>query len=286
MTIRATDDPIARYYELHPDEWEEDNDVSNATAHTRLMLYLTSVLTYYYKKQDWFIIPELVMQHINWPLEKPVTPDLAVFLGTIVPLEVNMSSWVIGRPDRPAPDVVFEIASESTWDEDISRKPHSYALLGAAEYYTYDPYTPQVWKPADRRLRGWHNAGGHMFEVLPNPDGSIWSPKLRSYLMPDDKLLRLLDIDRVRRVSEWEAAEAAVREAQQAKRQARIAAKRLREAEESELQAILRANSESVARAEAERLVTESEAARAEAERKAEARAAKLRELGIDPDDL
>ena len=265
MTIHATDSPIERYYQLHPDEWEEDRNNFHSTFYSGLKLYLFSVLSQYLGDKGWFVVFLTPLRRVDWPESETVTPDIALFLGTELPDGVSISSWVVGQSDRPAPDVVFEIASKTTWEENVLRKPRKYGRLGVAEYYTYDPYTAQVWKPDDRRLRGWHNMGGQMVEITANSDGSMWSPKLNSRLVPDTNMLRLTNINGAAHVSAEEAADTATDVAERA-------VLRLRAAEESEIQAIMVASAERIARAEAEC--------------KAEARAAKLRELGIDPDNL
>jgi hypothetical protein len=43
--------------------------------------------------------------------------------------------WEAGKP----PDWVLEIASESTWREDVYRKPAVYARIGVPEYWRFDP---------------------------------------------------------------------------------------------------------------------------------------------------
>nr|MCU0490277.1 Uma2 family endonuclease [Chloroflexaceae bacterium] len=65
--------------------------------------------------------------------------------------------------------MVFEICSDTTWDDDLNKKPTKYAALGVREYYRYDPYEPPYLPAACGRLRGWHLVGG---VLVPQPLGS------------------------------------------------------------------------------------------------------------------
>jgi hypothetical protein len=87
------------------------------------------------------------------------------------------------------------------------------------------------------------------------PDGSLWSPRLESFLVPDGAYLRLYDRQGQLRLTEAEA-----------EAEARRAAIRLAEAEAEARRAAMR-----LAEAEAEKARTFAE---------------KLRSLGIDPEQL
>jgi Uma2 family endonuclease len=47
--------------------------------------------------------------------------------------------WETWREDGRFADVVFEITSESTLNEDLGKKRHLYARLGVRELYLHDP---------------------------------------------------------------------------------------------------------------------------------------------------
>lgn len=79
-----------------------------------------------------------------------VVPDIAVFKDIPIQAEEQfwLSSWDMRQPGRPAPPVIFEIASGGTWPEDveITRKPAVYGRIGVKEYFAYDPNEPSLWK--------------------------------------------------------------------------------------------------------------------------------------------
>ncbi len=108
---------------------------------------------------------------------------------------------------RLAPQVVFEIASEETWRNDLEKKPGKYGQMGIDEYFFYDPDDTPHWRCTQRRLYGWQRnaVSGEMTEMLPEGQGRLWSDHLASFLVPDGMYLRLYDSNMQRRLTEAEA---------------------------------------------------------------------------------
>jgi hypothetical protein len=191
------------------------------------------------------------------------------------------------------------MASDKTWKRDLDEKPHVYAHIGVQEYYAFDPYEPPLplSRRKGRRLFGWHldTSIGLMRQVPPQPDGSLWSPQLNSWLRPEGMYLRLYDRSGRKRLTEKEVnkeqaeTEALARQAEARRAEAatgwaeREAQARQAEAERAE--AAIRQMQAETERAEREAERAEREALRAqEAIRQAQALAEKLRALGIDPE--
>ncbi len=146
-------------------------------------------------------------------MEYPIAPDVAVIKGEV---QRTRRSWTVGKTGS-APHVVFEIASNETWRNDLLKKPQKYYSMGVEEYYLYDPETPQHLKYKGRRLVGWkRNRDKKMMEEMqPDEQGRLWSEQLQSFLIPDDEYLRLYDADGQRRLTEAEAREQHERELEQ-----------------------------------------------------------------------
>ncbi len=124
----------------------------------------------------------------------------------------KLRSWRIGQPNRPAPTVTFEIASDSTWREDLQLKPEVYQEMGVKEYFAYDLGQPGFWrvkrKPTPVRLRGWEYKGEAITELKPNPQGWLWSEQLNKWLVPDGRVLRIHTADGERCLDELESQQA------------------------------------------------------------------------------
>ena len=252
-------DEVFYYYDGHP---TEEDLMSETPPHARVVHYLMEVLSWAFHDQVCAIHENYGFYQTSNENEPPYAPDIAIIKG--LP-EQDARSYRVGVYGPP-PQIAFEFASEETWRNDLIKKPLAYARMGIAEYYAYDPNQPllPLSRKRGRRLFGWQRdpAGGILREMLPDSQGRLWSMRLSSYLVPDGTFLRLYDHAGNLRLTQAEDAE---RRAKEEARQARIARQQAR-----------------IARQQAKE-----EAQRARiAEQQANMYAAKLRELGIDPDQF
>jgi Uma2 family endonuclease len=278
MFERSSDKTISYYYDSHP---TEEDLMGESTLHHVLIHYLEEVVKWLFHHQTCSVQANLNFYVTNDEDEYPIVPDVAVIKG--VPFRHELS-WRIGVTG-PAPQVVFELASDKTWKCDLEEKPNVYAQIGVQEYYAFDPYEPPLplSRRKGRRLFGWHLDAdtGLMRQVPPQSDGSLWSPQLNSWLRPDGMYLRLYDRSGRRWLTKSEVDEATA-EREALARQAAI--------ERAEGEALARKMETERAEAairqmQAEALARQAEAERAEREAlRAQALAEKLRALGIDPD--
>ena len=141
--------------------------------------------------------------------------------------------WEVGKP----PDVVLEVASETTASNDTSRKRDLYARMGVSEYWRFDASGGDMYGAA---LVGEYLERGEYreFPVRTAVDGAIWahSPLLRLNLRWNGGEIELQDPDtgeilldrrgvRLAMESERRALEDE-RQALATERQARLAAER------------------------------------------------------------
>ena len=188
---------VAYYYDFHP---TEEDLMGETSVHAKLVHYLIEVLNWLFRGQVCAIYENLNFYQTSNPKEYPLAPDIAVIKGMEFK---HLRSWRVGKTG-PAPQVVFEIASEETWNKDLDEKPMKYALMGVKEYFAYDPNEPPIGKHASRRLFGWQLDKGRR-EMPVGPDGRLWSPHLDSFLIPDMDYLRLCDRNGQLRLTEAEA---------------------------------------------------------------------------------
>jgi Uma2 family endonuclease len=113
-----------------------------------------------------------------------LSPDVLVAFGVRSGLRHSWRTWIEGK----FPDVVFEITSPSTEDVDRGRKMEQYAVLGAREYYIFDPEASM--RPA---FRGHHIVDGRFAGLAVEASGGIVSPLLGLELRPVDSWLRVIN---------------------------------------------------------------------------------------------
>ena len=220
---------IHYYYDSHP---TEEDLMGESRPHAALVAYLKQVLEWLFRQQACVIYENFNFFQTSDEHEYPLAPDVALIKGVSQSPDI---SWRVGV-HGPAPQVVFEIASPKTWVRDLEEKPAQYAAMGVQEYYAYDPYQTPL--PLSRRrggrLFGWHRDGrtGQMRRLLLLSDGSLWSPHLESFLVPEGALLRLYDSAGNRRLTKGEAdayrADSEARRAEVAERKARAEAEQKR----------------------------------------------------------
>ena len=70
---------------------------------------------------------------------RSISPDCYVAFDVDVDIIIDVHNsyriWAVGKP----PDFVMEIASQSTFDNDLHPKRELYAIIGIGEYWRYDP---------------------------------------------------------------------------------------------------------------------------------------------------
>jgi Uma2 family endonuclease len=200
--VRRIEDEIEYYYDSHP---TEEDLMGETSDHADLVHYLVEVLTWLFREQPCAIYENLNLYQTTDKNEYPLAPDVAVFKGA---MRRSLRSWKIGR-NGPAPQVVFEIASEETWAKDLDEKPAKYGRMGVQEYYAYDPNEPPFQRSRSRRLFGWQRDSqqGIMRPITPASSGTLLSPQLDSWLVPDGALLRLYDRNGQVRLTRAEAGE-------------------------------------------------------------------------------
>jgi len=197
---RHIEDEVIYYYDSHS---TEEDLMGETSLHADLVIYLVEVLRWLFHRQVCAIYDNLNFYQTANPDEYPIAPDIAVIKGVS---HHPARSWRVGK-SGPAPQVVFEIASDETWKKDLTEKPGKYAEMGVQEYFAYDPNEPLLMRRANRRLFGWRldQSGRSMREMQPRPDGSLWSPSLDSWLVPDGAMLRLYDRNGQMRLTGMEA---------------------------------------------------------------------------------
>jgi hypothetical protein len=173
-------------------------------------------------------------------------PDVMVIRGVEKYKRRIFRTW----EEKSVPCVIFEITSDSTKDEDLNGKYALYASLGVREYFMFDPLREYL----KSGLRGFRLKGNIYVPVLPDMKGQIFSRELETFLLPGGDMLHVIDPQTGRPVpSHSESLFYAG-------------------------QAEARADRESVRAEQAEKLA-ESE------KQRADRLAAKLRALGISPDE-
>ena len=103
-------------------------------------------------RADVYVSGDLLIYHEEGNSRASVAPDAFVVFGVEDRVRMNYKVWEEGK----GPDFVLEVASRSTWREDVGPKLGVYAGLGVKEYFLYDPRGEYL----SPRLQGHRLVGG------------------------------------------------------------------------------------------------------------------------------
>ena len=112
---------------------------------TPLINTVSALRVRYHDRPDVYVAGDmLIYYHMN-RTDLSIAPDVYAVFGA--PGNHPRDSWLVWREGK-APDFVLEIASEGTWRRDVGVKRDTYAQIGVAEYWRFDPtgrfFTPPL----------------------------------------------------------------------------------------------------------------------------------------------
>ncbi len=258
MNSTTTVEQIA---ELMPDATHllSDEPEMESTLHWLQLVLLTTCLEWLWRdRKDFFIGSNLTIYFNRQQLKTRDFRGPDLFLVKGVENNEPRTSWVVWEEGGKYPDLIIELLSESTAEIDRKIKFDIYAeKFRTPEYFWFSPDTME--------FAGFQLQGGSYAEIPVNENGWRWSNELNLFLGVLNRQLRYFTAEGELVLSMEEETIQALQE----KRTAYQIAK------------------ESIQEADEAKLLAEREAVRAnQEETRANLLAAKLRELGIDPDKI
>ena len=106
--------------------------------HRDIMIDFIQMLKHHFRNvSDAYVSGNLMMYYEEGNIRKSVSPGVFVVFGVSKKRWRTYRTWEEGH----TPDFVLEVASKSTYRQDLTHKKELYAsTLGVREYYIYDPY--------------------------------------------------------------------------------------------------------------------------------------------------
>ncbi len=154
--------------------------------HREEMTYLIQALQSRYREApDVQVGGNLFLYYIPGDPRAVVSPDVYVTLGIPKGLRRVYKLWEEGK----APTLVIEVTSDSTQDEDLSRKKGCYERLGVEEYVLFDPLGEYL----EPRLQGYGLVQGRYQPIPREIDGALLSRTTGLKLKPEGHRLRLIE---------------------------------------------------------------------------------------------
>ena len=260
--------------EQMPDAREllSDEPEMESTQHYQQLALLVSSLEWLWRERDdFFIGANLTVYYDHEQLRRRAFRGPDFFLvrdATRVP----RNSWVVWEEGGRYPDLIIELLSDSTAGVDRSEKKTLYqTVFRTPEYFWFSPITSEF--AGFRLVNRWYQP------IAPNEQGWRWSEVLGLYLGVAEGRLRYFEKSGEQVPNPAEAALREIECAEQERQRANQERQRADHASQSAEQERQRAEQE---RQRADHASQSAEQERQRAERLVQ----KLRELGINSDDL
>ena len=174
--------------DIHPDDLEYPTSDGKPMAETdfhrdQMVLLIETLSDYFRGDPQVYVSGDILLFYQQGDKRKHLAPDVLVVLGIEKRPRNNYLLW---REDK-APDVVFEVTSASTRNEDLGKKQRLYAKMGVQEYVLFDPRQEYL----DPRLRLLRLAGDSYVPVV----GKLFLETIGLELVVVGEQLRLVGPD-------------------------------------------------------------------------------------------
>jgi Uma2 family endonuclease len=231
--------------------WSDEPPLESYLHLQQIILLIKCLEWLWQEREDYFAAGNLTIYYS--PNQKKSEffrgPDFFVVLGTT--RNPNRRSWVVWKEEGKYPNVIIEILSDSTAKTDREEKKQIYQdIFRTPDYFWFDPESLE--------FQGFTLIRGKYQPIEPNENHWLWSEQLGLYLGVWENKLRYF-------TSEGEIVPTS---------------------EEAEIKAKNRAVQAENRAIQAENRAVQAENRIREEREKAAKLAAKLRELGINPDEI
>jgi Uma2 family endonuclease len=154
----------------------EDSEPLETSWHrSEINLLIESLKMHWRGRQDFYVGGNMFIYFTFKQAQKPFYrgPDFFVVLG--VDGSYSREAWVVWEEDGRYPDLIIELLSRSTAEEDLTTKKDLYEkVFRTPEYFCYNPDT--------RVLRGWRLMNAEYEEIKASERGWLWSERLDLWL--------------------------------------------------------------------------------------------------------
>jgi Uma2 family endonuclease len=179
--------PSAAEYERYYYPEAVDDEMGESTIHFKQTSLLFILLeNFFASRKDVLVAANMTVYYDQTSRAKWYAPDVFVCFGTDKRERRSFTVW----REESFPQVVFEVASDSTADVDLSKKYDDYNLLGVREYYLLDPEREFLPEP----LISYHRTNDidDLIQVKVE-NGRVFSPLLGLEIVDTGNLFRLYD---------------------------------------------------------------------------------------------
>ena len=164
---------------------ELEKEMGETAFHYKIIFLFYGLLEAYFSvRKDITVAANMMVYYDKGNSKKWLAPDVFVCFGVENKLRRTFKVWEEGV----FPQVVFEIASDSTFENDLGGKRLDYARLGVEEYYLLDPEREYLPSP----LMAFHRQNGRLLSANVE-NNRVLSPLLNLEIVDTGKSFRLFN---------------------------------------------------------------------------------------------
>ncbi len=174
--------------EVHyPDS--DGKPLGETPLHVRNTLYAFELLqTWFAAEPSAYVASNMFLYYVEGDRNCHVSPDLLVVRGIVPKSDRERRKYLLWE-EAKAPDLVIEVTSESTEEEDRETKMAIYRdILRVSEYFLFDPYAEWL----EPRLQGYR-LRGRRYGAIRSVEGRLPSKVLALHLEVAGDMLRFYD---------------------------------------------------------------------------------------------
>lgn len=164
---------------------ELEDEMGETAFHYLLNSSLLHLLrTFFASRNDVTVAANMMIYYDEGKPKRWLAPDVFVCFGAENRLRRTYKIW----EEKFFPQVIFEIASDGTFENDLGGKRLDYARLGVEEYYLLDPEREYLPSP----LMAFRRENGRLLSVN-TENNRVHSPLLNLEIVDTGKSFRLFN---------------------------------------------------------------------------------------------
>lgn len=164
---------------------EIEGEMGETAIHYKLTsLFFNLLEAFFSSRSDISVAANLMVYYDEGNPKRWLAPDVFVCFGVENKLRRTFKTWEEGV----FPQVVFEVASDSTFENDLGGKRLDYARLGVEEYYLLDPEREYLPSP----VMAFRRENGRLMSINIE-DNRVFSPLLNLEIVDTGKSFRLFN---------------------------------------------------------------------------------------------
>jgi Uma2 family endonuclease len=162
---------------------DDGEPMAVSEVHRRALIYFWSLLDAIkelYQRIDMYIGGDSFWHYDRKDLRKYLAPDAFVIFG-VENAHIIRNRWIPWYENNRKPSFILEMASKSTYENDLTDKKDKYELQGVEEYFLFDLGLECF----DVPLKAFRLQDGKYQELIPDERGAIYSETLNVWLIPE-----------------------------------------------------------------------------------------------------